>query len=72
MLPDEMRPERLILFEDIIHCSAKYDKDSILRVKDVLRTSLDLYCTDKMDENELVDLNSKLDHQLYEKNVKIT
>ncbi|XP_064105534.1 GTP-binding protein 10 homolog isoform X1 [Macrobrachium nipponense] len=41
--PEEMQPKRLVKFDDIIPCSAKFNMDSVEYIKKRLRKLLDIY-----------------------------
>ncbi|XP_066986642.1 GTP-binding protein 10 homolog isoform X3 [Macrobrachium rosenbergii] len=42
-LPEEMQPQRLVKFDEVIPCSAKFNRDSVEYIKKRLRKWLDIY-----------------------------
>ncbi|MCL4132349.1 UNVERIFIED_CONTAM: hypothetical protein GTU68_051960, partial [Idotea baltica] len=54
-MPDEMRPERHVQFGEVLSCSAKYDPDSVVLLKDRIRDLIDVYDEQNSEGNTLIE-----------------
>lgn len=68
--PEEMCPDQFVVFDEIIPCSAKENKESVDYVKRRLRELLDFYDDQEREVQELV-VKSRAKSKLIETNLKL-
>lgn len=70
-LPEDMRPEVPIKFDEIMRISAKNAPEDVERVKERLRHLLDCYAEQEQEDNDSADMYNKMSGLVAERGPKL-